>query len=365
MTVGFHPERVILAKGSVSDARRRGLVETVCGQLPDAEVVERLDVPHNRIDLGEADAPRRIAVGKRTLVLGEHNSAVRLSEERGNACPNYHHFSPYGFCPYDCGYCYLAGTRGVWFSPTVKIFVNLPEMLARIDRIARRQGREMAFYVGKLQDGLALDGLTGYSRVMVPFFAAHPFARLTLLTKSAEVANLVDLDHRGHTIVSWSLNPPEICAELETNCPSPRRRIDAMRKCAAAGYGVRAVLMPLIPAAGWRTSYEQFLRGLLTAVSLDRITLGGICSYPTARSLMRTRLGAGSAVVRALAASPWRSGDGRSRYGVARRIEMYRHLISVIRRLQPDLTVGLCLEERDVFEALDLTANIGRCNCVL
>ena len=44
---------------------------------------------------------------------------------------------------------------------------------------------------------------------------------------------------------------------------------------------------------------------------------------------------------------------------------MYRHLISAIRRLQPDLTVGLCLEERAAFDALDLTANIGRCNCVL
>ena len=43
-----------------------------------------------------------------------------------------------GFCPYGCKYYYLAGTQGVKFSPTVKIYVNLPEMLEEINRIARR-----------------------------------------------------------------------------------------------------------------------------------------------------------------------------------------------------------------------------------
>lgn len=103
--------------------------------------------------------------GKQTLVFGEHRSAVRLSEERGNTCPNYWSFSPYGFCPYECKYCYLAGTKGVSFSPTVKVFLNLPEMLGQIDRIAAQQGRPTGFYLGKLQDGLALDPLTGYSRI--------------------------------------------------------------------------------------------------------------------------------------------------------------------------------------------------------
>ncbi len=86
-------------------------------------------------------------------------------------CPNYWHFSPYGFCPYDCNY-YLAGTRGVWFSPAVKVFLNLPEIIREIDREANRIARPTAFYVGKLQDGLALDPLTDYSRELVPFFAS-------------------------------------------------------------------------------------------------------------------------------------------------------------------------------------------------
>jgi len=303
--------------------------------------------------------------GKRTLVFGEHRSAVRLSEERGNTCPDYWHFSPYGFCPYDCKYCYLAATQGVRFSPTVKVFLNLPEMLGQIDRVAARQGRPTAFYLGKLQDGLALDPLTGYSRVMVPFFARHRFARMTLLTKAADVANLLDLDHGGQTILSWSLNPPEVCAQFETGTPPPRLRLEAMAKCAAAGYPVRAVIMPIIPLPGWRAAYERLLCRILERVALDRITLGGICSFPAARRLMEAKLGADNAISTELRENAGRSSDGRSRYSLPRRIEVYGHLIHIIRREAPSVGIGLCLEGRDVFEALGLEGRIGKCNCVL
>ncbi len=89
---------------------------------PEAKVMECLDTPHNRIDLSENDNLALHRRGKQTLVFGELKNAVRFSEEEGNACPNYWHFSPYGFCPYGCKYCYLAGTQGVKFSPTVKIY---------------------------------------------------------------------------------------------------------------------------------------------------------------------------------------------------------------------------------------------------
>ena len=72
-----------------------------------------------------------------------------------------------------------------------------------------------AFYLGKLQDGLSLDPLTGYSRQIIPFFAAHPTARLTLLTKSADVGNLLDLDHQGHAILSWTANPRTVVEMFE------------------------------------------------------------------------------------------------------------------------------------------------------
>ena len=361
---GFRPRRIVLAKGSRTRPRRRRMTEQICRAYPEAQVIEQAEVPHNRVDLDEADAVAALRRGKRTLVLAEHRSAVRQSTERGNTCPNYWHFSPYGFCPYGCHYCYLAGTPGVRFSPTVKVFLNLAEILAEIDRVATRLSEPTAFYLGKLQDGLALDPLTGYSRTLVPFFAGHRYARMTLLTKSASVENLTDLDHGGHTTLSWSLNPAETIAAFEAGTPPLAERLRAMKRCAGAGYPVRAVVMPIIPVPGWQQSYEGFLDGLLEGVPLERITLGGICSYRAARGLMERRLGRSNAITDAFDPNG-PSPDGRLRYPAHLRVELYQHMIRIIRSRAPDLAIGLCLEEEHVFQSLGLTDAIGRCNCVL
>ena len=259
--------------------------------LPEAKVTECLDTPHNRIELDETDALMLPRMGKQTLVFGELKNSVRFSEEEGNTCPNYWHFSPYGFCPYGCKYCYLAGTQGVKFSPTVKIYVNLPEMLAEIDLIARRPQKPTAFYIGKLQDALALDPLTAYSTVLVPFFAAHPYARLTLLTKSTNINRLINLESRGHSILSWSVNPSEVCRIFEENVPCIEERWEAMRGAAKAGYPIRAVMMPIIPVEGWQDIYAAFTRHLIETVPLQWLTIGGICSYKSARWLMESKAG--------------------------------------------------------------------------
>jgi DNA repair photolyase len=361
---GFAPQRIVLAQGSLTTSARRKVVEQIGQAYREAEVVDQSDIPHNRVDLGETKAAAALKRGKQTLVLGEHRSAVRQSREEGNTCPNYWHFSPYGFCPYGCHYCYLAGTPGVRFSPTVKVFLNLPEILAEIDRIAIRLAAPTAFYLGKLQDGLALDPLTGYSRTLVPFFATHRYARMVLLTKSASVENFVGLDHGGHTILSWSLNPAKVIEAAESNTPPLAARLQAMRRCAATGYPIRAVIMPIIPVPGWQHAYEAFLRTLLAEVPLDRITLGGICSYRAARGLMEHHIGRSNAISDAFDPNG-PSPDGRLRYPAHLRTALYQHLIDVIRSRAPDLGIGLCLEEERVFQMLGLTEAVGRCNCVL
>lgn len=255
----FTPLRIVLAKGSNRTEARRHLAERICAAYPGAEVIQAFDIPHNRVDLGERAPLPLHERGKQTLVLGEHRSAVRFSNEGGNACPNYWHFSPYGFCPYGCHYCYLAGTPGVWFSPTVKIFFNLEEILAQVDRAAMQLACPTAFYLGKLQDGLALEPVCGYARTMVSFFARHPYARMVVLTKSADVENLLDLDHANRTILSWTLNAPEVVHRFEQNTPAVMARLSAMRQCAHAGYPVRAVVIPIIPVDDWQAIYRYLI----------------------------------------------------------------------------------------------------------
>ena len=357
--------QIYLAKGSVSTPERRRFVERICRLYPEATVKECPNTPHNRIELNETDVLALHRVGKRTLVFGELKTAVRFSQEEGNTCPNYWHFSPYGFCPHDCKYCYLAGTQGVKFSPTVKIYVNLPEMLGEIDRIARRLGKPTAFYLGKLQDPLAFDPLTAYSTVMVPFFAKHPFARMTLLTKSTNVERLIELDHQRHTILSWSVNPPEVCEIFEENVPSMEERLEVIRHVASAGYPVRAVMMPIIPVEDWKDIYTAFTKRLIEDVPIQRLTLGGVCIYRGARKLMERKMGLNNAISSHIEDISQRTGDGRARYSQALRREAYSLIIEIVRRLRPELELALCLEEHELWQKTGLEERMGHCNCVL
>jgi len=361
----FKVERIVLSKGSLDTAARRRFVERICGLYPNVERVECLGTPHSRVDLKESACDALHRKGKRTLVFGTLKSAVRRSDEENNTCPNYWHFSVFGFCPYDCQYCYLAGTQGVWFSPTVKIYVNLSEIISEIDIFAHRLAQPTAFYLGKLQDGLALDPLTGYMSVLVPFFARHPYARQVVLTKSAEVGHLLNLDHRGHTILSWSLNPPGISEAFEPNVPSISERLLAMERCADAGFPVRAVLMPIIPVEGWEELYAGFLEELLRRVPLQRLTFGGICIYAQAHSLMEQKMGRDNVISRHLEEPTRILRDGRARYHPDLRARMYTHLAEVARRVRPDLELALCLEEENVWRNAGLSSTRGRCNCVL
>ena len=356
--------RIFLAKGSFSTPERRRFVERICALYPEVRVTSCPEVSHNRLDLGEKEPLALHQAGKQALVFGELASAVRFSEEEGNSCPNYWHFSPYGFCPYGCAYCYLAGTRGVWYSPTVKVYVNLPEIILEIGRIAGKMERPTAFYLGKLQDGLALDPLTAYSTLLIPWFARHPTARQVVLTKSDNVDRLLDLDHAGNTTLSWSLNPPDVAAMFDRNAPPIAARIEAMRRCSKRGYPVRAVVMPIIPVIGWKKVYALFLERLLTEIPLQRLTFGGICSYKGARMLMEEKIGRQNAI--SVNIDPMEeTGDGRARFSVKLRREMYAHMIACVRRIRPNLDVALCLEANSLWHDLNLQRNLGRCNCVL
>lgn len=96
----FEVSRIYLASGSLATPERRRFVERICQLYPEAPITECLNVSHNRIKLDQTDALGLHQMGKQTLVFGELKTAVRFSREEGNACPNYWHFSPYGFCPF-------------------------------------------------------------------------------------------------------------------------------------------------------------------------------------------------------------------------------------------------------------------------
>jgi len=176
---------------------------------------------------------------------------------------------------------------------------------------------------------------------------------------------LLELEHRGHTILSWSVNPPEVCAIFEENVPGMNERLEAMRCVAEKGYPVRAVIMPIIPIQGWQDIYTAFTQRLIESVPIQRLTLGGVCIYRGARRLMEQKLGGDNAISAHIEESTRTIGDGRARYPGELRHTAYSLIIEAARRLRPDLELALCLEEKALWKHIGLGGRLGRCNCLL
>ena len=80
---------------------------------------------------------------------------------------------------------------------------------------------------------------------------------------------------------------------------------------------------------------------------------------------MELKLGKENAISALLDRGQGRSADGRLRFDPSMRAKVYGHLIKCIKRIRPDMEIGLCLEDESMFASLGLQESVGRCNCVL
>ncbi|MBN2308442.1 MAG: hypothetical protein JXR94_05690 [Candidatus Hydrogenedentes bacterium] len=334
----FHVERIVLCKGSLDTPEREAFVRRICDVLPHAAVEEQLDTPGSRVHIEGQDVMGRLERGKRTLVFDELTKAVHSTRGEPSIPEDYWCFSTHANCFYGCRYCYLAGARSVWFSPAIRVHVNLPEILAQVASVANREGKPTSFYLGRLQDALALDPLIGYSTVLVPFFARHRLARQIMLTKAAQVDNLLGLAHKRHTTLCWSLIPPEIAASLETNVPSVESRIDAMKRCAEAGYRVRARVQPVFPRPEWRKSYVSFVERLVSEVPINRLGIGGVYTNGRVKYLAKRR----TADLYDAFRGRCRGNSDGDLYFLSWCERHYGDLVEAATRIRPDLEVGPC-----------------------
>jgi len=270
----------------------------------------------------------------------------------GIVCPHFYILAHANGCIYRCAYCYLQLTfRG---KVQAVVFSNRDQLLAEVDAFLAREDPS-ALNAGELADALALDGETGLSRELVPRFARQDRHTLILLTKSANVDNLLDLEHGGRTVVSFSVNADEVAARYEVGSPPPAARVAAGKRAAAAGYPVRFRIDPIIPVPGWEEAYGRLLARILEEPLPGRITLGSLRFFPNVRTYAR-KLGRDESVF--AYGTERTAADGRFRLPLDQRVHVYR----TIKALIPDqVEVGLCKETDACHDALG-TGDVV-CNC--
>ena len=272
---------------------------------------------------------------------------IRLFREHSGKllCPNFWMLAWANGCPYHCSYCYLQGTFKGETDPIV--FSNLKDMLREVSRWLAYPGETRLLNTGELCDSLAITDVV--MKLLIPLFGRQSRHKLLLLTKSDRVDGLLKLPHNGQTIISFSLNPPEVSRLYEPDAPPPGKRLEAARKCVRAGYRLHIRVDPMIPVEGWRKAYSR-LAEEIAELKPERVTLGCLRLYPSVKAFSQRS----KAVFQYVSE---RTPDGRFRPPEKTRIEMYQLMLSKLQGLE----VGICKELPSIHEALKPSP---LCNCI-
>lgn len=320
----------------------------------DVDIIEDRHALKKRRDLTSA---------KRQLLLTAHQGEVfKPCQGIGSAhiCCNMRVLDLVSGCPMDCSYCILQSYLAN--NPVITINVNIESILAEVSRfLAGYQDRFFRVCTGELSDSLALDHLTEFSSILIPFFAAKRNAQLELKTKTASVDHLLHLKHRGRTVISWSMNTQDIITSEERGTASLDERISAAVRSAEAGFGVAFHFDPIVLTHGESdiAAYEDVVDKIFASLEPRQISWVSIGSlrYPpdltdiAMHRFPNTKIFTGELV----------PAGGKMRYLRFIRERAYERLWKRLLAKLPSRKLYLCMETEAVWKKIDPEIKSSSC----
>ena len=250
-------------------------------------------------------------------------------------------------CEIGCSYCILQGYLN---NPFIIVYVNSDDMFAELEeKLNANRDKIFRIGTGELADSLSTDHLTEYSKQLVHFFADKKNALIELKTKTTQIENFLHLDHKGRTVVAWSLNTPELIAQEEPWAPSLEQRLAAAEQCQQAGFKLAFHFDPMIYYDRWESDYYYVVKMLFERIDPQHITwisLGALRYPPQLDQIIRQNHPTTKIVYGEL----FPGIDGKLRYFKPIRIEMFQKMDAWIRSFAPEVFIYLCMESSEVWE---------------
>ncbi len=291
------------------------------------------------------------AAGKRRMVIMRRRSPFLMACPAGSAkfaCCGYLVLNLASNCPMDCSYCFLQ--EYVADNPGFQVYANYGDAFADIDKLsASAPARHFRIGTGELADSLAFDSITGLSIELVNFFATHENLTLEFKTKTDEIENLLTIDPRGRTLVSWTLSPQRVYESSEHRTASPSKRIAAARRALDAGYRVAFHFDPIIAYPDAERDYTELLDELSSSISpakISFISMGGLRMTPALRAAARRRFPRDAMLLGEDVLAP----DGRYRAFAPLRIRLYKILAEKFKTAGAEIPSYLCMENSSAHE---------------
>jgi spore photoproduct lyase len=241
-------------------------------------------------------------------------------------------------CPHRCLYC---GFGGLLVTMT-----NIEDYIEQLDKVIAAHPWQLTYLFEDDADVPCLEPELGCLGPLVEHFGTLDSRYLIIHTKSANFDWMLDLDHRGNTVVVWSLSARTQSEQIEPRTGTWRERVEAARKMQEAGYTIRYKLKPIVPVANWREEASELIELALTETRPDVISLFSFAWMDVDR--MKACLDPDlldADYLRAAEEAVEEMKDCRAKPFPERvRAEIYQHHIDEIRKWHRDVPISLSTE---------------------
>ncbi|MCX7766932.1 MAG: DNA photolyase, partial [Candidatus Sumerlaeia bacterium] len=291
----------------------------------------------------EKSSADTIGEGKKVLLLTTNKGSFfkQCPGTRNYLCCLYNILNVANGCPLDCSYCVL---QGYFSSPLLTVFVNTDEMQKELAQVfATYSNRVLRVGTGEFTDSLALEHLTSFSQQLIPFILRWRNVFLELKTKTSNINELEEFRNNPQVICSWSLAPQRVITEEERFTASLSERLRAAQQVQEWGLGLGFHFDPLLYYEGWEDEYYNLVCQLFKHVEQRRIywiSLGSFRFPPHLKEIIERRFPRS----RILNPEFITGADGKIRYFLPLRLQLYRRLFQWLRHFAPDVAIYFCME---------------------
>lgn len=195
--------------------------------------------------------------GKKTLVVG-----VKRGMKFQTCKPSAHYQLPLlSGCIGMCQYCYLNTNLGD--KPYMRVNVNIEDILAGAEAYMQERLPEETIFEGSAtSDPIPVEPYSNVLKKTILYFSTSEKGRFRFVTKYTDVDTLLDIDHKNHTEIRFTLNTNQVITDYEGRTPSMEKRIEACRKIIQAGYPMGFLIAPIFLYENWKEDYRELLLAL-------------------------------------------------------------------------------------------------------
>lgn len=249
-------------------------------------------------------------------------------------------------CFSNCHYCYLHHYMNTPFT----VYANLDDMFVEVREFcAKRPNKTIRLGSGEFIDSVGIDDIADLNRILVPALTGIENIIFEIKTKSSSIDHLLGLNHHDRAVIAWSVNSEKMIAWEEPQADSLADRLKAAAKCRANGYKIGFHFDPLIHYEGWEEEYERVVDKIFEAIEPEDIawiSLGALRFNPALKPIIKRKFPESRLIYGELLPGL----DGKLRYPLSLRREMFRRLNEAIKSHGGAVPVYLCMENKDLAE---------------